>query len=552
MIGVLVQESERDVACEFFELFKTPWEFLRRGVSYDVVISTGQTCDETAARLVLLFSSEMTAFDRAKGVDLRPAPKAAALFWAGGQIPLYGNAAVFPSSRFASLEEKTARLPVAFVAGSPGKTLVRLGYNLFEEVRSLLTAGQPAVNASVPTLDLHIALLRDLITGSGLPLVEIPPVPDAYAFIACLTHDVDHPLLRNHRCDHTMFGFLRRATIGSLLDFFKGRKSFRNLAANWSAASILPFVHLGFARDFWRDFDRYLDIETGLGSTFFVIPKKDQPGCPLDGQPAPMRACRYSLEEIKPQLDHILAAGGEVAVHGIDAWVDTAAATEERGRLAQAVPGSDAGVRMHWLFFNENSTAVLDRAGFSYDSTFGYNETVGFRAGTAQAFKPPGANHLLELPLLIMDTALFYPNHRNLSEPDAARAVGSVIDDVRRHGGSLTINWHDRSIAPERLWDVFYTGTLLELRGRGAWFPTASQAVSWFRKRRSACLEAGVNRDGSLTIKASVKTARELPGLRVRVHKPRSSDLFDTKYPDASPAFVDLRLKDTLETTIAI
>ena len=33
---------------------------------------------------------------------------------------------------------------------------------------------------------------------------------------------------------------------------------------------------------------------------------------------------------------------------------------------------------------------TLEKAGFSYDSTVGYNETIGYRAGTAQVFKHPG------------------------------------------------------------------------------------------------------------------------------------------------------------------
>ena len=39
----------------------------------------------------------------------------------------------------------------------------------------------------------------------------------------------------------------------------------------------------------------------------------------------------------------------------------------------------------------------------------GYNETVGFRAGTSQVFAPIGTKHLLELPLHIQDTSLLYP-----------------------------------------------------------------------------------------------------------------------------------------------
>ena len=61
--------------------------------------------------------------------------------------------------------------------------VVRIGYDLFHEVRTILTLGQPPANASMPSVDLHIALLRDLIVEWAGPLVEIPPVPDGHRLI---------------------------------------------------------------------------------------------------------------------------------------------------------------------------------------------------------------------------------------------------------------------------------------------------------------------------------------------------------------------------------
>ena len=52
----------------------------------------------------------------------------------------------------------------------------------------------------------------------------------------------------------------------------------RHLLANWGAALKLPFVYLGWARDFWKDFERYPALEAGLPSTFFVIPFQGKPG----------------------------------------------------------------------------------------------------------------------------------------------------------------------------------------------------------------------------------------------------------------------------------
>src|SRR5207244_9202669 len=142
-----------------------------------------------------------------------------------------------------------------YLEQSAERVLARIGYDLFGEIRRLLTVGQTPRNANMPALELHIALLRDLITGCGIPLVEIPPVPDGYRFIACLTHDVDHPSIRQHGWDHTTFGFLYRAVFGSMLNLIRGRIPLKDLLTNWAAALKLPLVHLGVAKDFCRDFD---------------------------------------------------------------------------------------------------------------------------------------------------------------------------------------------------------------------------------------------------------------------------------------------------------
>src|SRR5207247_5194881 len=140
---------------------------------------------------------------------------------------------------------------------------------------------------------------------------------------------------------------------------------------------------------------------------------------------------------------------------------------------------------MHWLYADEHSPATLEKAGFAYDSTSGYNGTVGYRAGTTQVFKPLDAIRLLELPLHVMDTALFYPAHLHCSPAEARQRLRGIIENALRFGGAVTVNWHDRSLAPERLWGGCYVELLDDLKRAGAWFATASQAVAWFVKRRA-------------------------------------------------------------------
>jgi hypothetical protein len=212
----------------------------------------------------------------------------------------------------------------------------------------------------------------------------------------------------------------------------------------------------------------------------------------------------------------------------------------------------DIGVRMHWLYVDEQSPVALERAGAAYDSTIGYNETVGYRAGTTQAYKPLGATRLLELPLHVMDTALFYPRHLDLSTREAWKRVGRIIDNALQFGGSVTVNWHDRSIAPERLWGAFYVKLVQELKSRGAWFSTAGQAVSWFRKRRSAVFETIRCEPSALRAKVSVPLGDRLPGLQLRIHKVRRQDEFSEFGVNALNDHIDICLNRSIDTYIPL
>jgi hypothetical protein len=552
MIGVAVHARERVIAAEFFELFKTPWEFYQNGGQYDVVLCTSDNFSREASRLVLILDGEATPFETEQKIQVKSREGGFVVSNDGKRLPIYGRLATFPRHPNFLLKDEGTQEPAAFVSRGEAATILRVGYNLFEEVRFLLGVGQPAGNAGIATLDEHIAWLRDWIIGSGSLVVEIPPIPTGHCFIACLTHDVDHPMLRNHWCDHTMFGFLYRSTVGTLLNVCRGRKPVRSLWRNLRAASLLPFVHLGTAKDFWAEFDRYTELEAGLGSTFFVIPRRGYPSRTANGSCSRIRACRYDIEQLLPQLRKIASAGGEVGVHGLDAWLDVDAGREEREKVSKTTGTSGLGVRMHWLHFDENSPAILDRAGFDYDTTVGYGETVGYRAGTLQVYRPLGVNNLLELPLHVMDTALFYPVCLNLREEDAERLVRKLIDAAERFGGVLTINWHDRSIAPERLWDDFYLQLVRELRSRGAWLPTAAQAVAWFRKRRSAAVEYARVREDVIRLRARLETADTLPGLRIRITKPGLPSDAEPMAAGMPAEFVDVPFNSTKEVDIDI
>jgi len=524
MIGVLVDPAQRDAAREFFELFKTPWEFYEEHHQYDVLLCVGGALPRPATKkLTVLYGAQPTEWDEQSGnMIVRTCGGASLVQFGEDPLPLYGRSARFEVRGKVFLSGNSKEECAGFLQQSDTRSFARIGYDLFFEIQKLLTEGQPLENAAMPALETHIDLLRTVILAAGVDLVEIPPVPQGYRFIVSLTHDVDHPSLRAHKWDHTFFGFLYRATFGSIKRLFRGQLAVRCVLTNWLAALKGILVSLGLSKDFWLGFaDRYLQIEQGLSSTYFVIPYKGIPGQTRTGQAPAFRASGYSARQIEATLDKLCQAGDEIALHGIDAWIDSAKGKNELREVEKFRSSSETGVRMHWLYFDRESPRLLEEAGASYDSTVGYNEAVGYRAGTTQVFKPFETQRLLELPLHVMDTALFYQDRMQLSHEQAIERIGKMYENVERFGGVLTINWHDRSVLPERLWNDLYSGMLTELKSKGAWFATAGQTVAWFRKRRSARFEHDEFSKQVKRIEVTAPDCLNLPELQVRSHPER-------------------------------
>ena len=516
MIGVAANAANLETIEEFFELFKTPWEPAVPSREYQVVLDAGGRTDNLQAELVLVYGSGEEAIDRLAGVPVERVSGAVDLAWGETTLPIYGGVALLQ------------RTPGMLVSGQKtadyshrsGQRLVRrFGYDLCGEVRHLLAGHQSAARAAIPTLELHIDLLRRVLLESGVGFVEVLPRPERHDFICCLTHDVDFYGIRRHGFDRTLAGFVARASVGTLMDLSRQRRTLSEALRNWTALASLPFVHLGIAPDFWRPFEDYAGVESPRHSTFFLVPTKGQPGVAPGGGVETARAVPYEVSEIRTPATHAVARGSELAVHGIDAWRDADAGRRELQEITSVTTRPTAGVRMHWLYFDAGSPRMLEAAGFDYDSTYGFNDAVGYRAGTGQVFRLPGTERLLELPLSIMDSALFSGGRMALAADQARALTRQILANARQFGGTVVINWHGRSLAPERLWDTFYQTLLNELRKGGrVWFATATEAVDWFKWRRGIRFTRAADGD-TTAIEVSAPGPHDHPGV-IRLHTP--------------------------------
>ena len=531
MIGLVADAADLDVAFEFFELFKTPWEPAIPGRLYSAVLAVNRPIADVDAPVVVVYDGKAE-----EPAGNKSSQSAAHLMqWGESTIPIYGPLATF--------DDGSNDGPVLTAGGKAvlrrrtvgAQVVWQLGYDLLGEIRHLLNAGQPVTSAHAPSLELHIDVLRSLLLESGVPFLEVPPRPHGVDFICCLTHDIDFVGLgRQGLLSKTLAGFIWRASFGTARDVLRGRRRLPDAMRNWVAVLSLPLVWAGWIRDPWEPFDDYAGVEDPRHSTFFVVPFSNRPGIAPDGTIDRTRAVRYRVDDIMPALRRARAAGSEVGVHGIDAWRSSEAGRAEKRRVTEPVGQCSAGMRMHWLYFAPESPKTLESAGFEYDSTWGFNEAVGFRAGTLQAFRPLACERLLELPLSIMDSALFSEDRLGVDEEEATQLCDRIIAEARRFGGALVVNWHCRSLAPERLWGPFYLRLLAKLRAGRVWFATAGAAVEWFRWRRAVRFERAAG--DPLGIRVSAPAWAGHPGV-ILMHQaggPRGSAtrrVFDGRVP---------------------
>lgn len=130
-----------------------------------------------------------------------------------------------------------------------------------------------------------------------------------------------------------------------------------------------------------------------------------------------------------------------------------AALRSERERLETMVGGPVRGVRFHNLRGGYEALPAVAAAGFEYDSTVGFAEEPGFRAGIARPFRPYDRERdrpvdLVEVPLVLMDTTLLSPRYLGLPAAAGRCRALAVLAALRQWGGAAALLWHNDNLPP--------------------------------------------------------------------------------------------------------
>jgi hypothetical protein len=291
-------------------------------------------------------------------------------------------------------------------------------------------------------------------------------------FTVALTHDVDIPWRWSR--PQALRGAAARARAAA-----RERRA-RDVVAEATGLAAAPIRRLTRTDPNWS-YERIATIERAHGgrSTYFVMAGH---GHAADG-PDPA-----AYDRLRPAIvAQIAAQCDEVGLHPsylASERPDLLAA--ERERLEALTGDRVPGVRFHYLRHDTHATLPeLDGLGFAYDSSQGYGDAIGLRAGFSFPYRPfhladRRPLDLIELPMAVMDATLAEPRYLGLEPRAGLERTLRLLERVADIGGTVSILWHTDRFSREyaRGWDRVYADVLEWVADRGGRLVTAADAVA--------------------------------------------------------------------------
>jgi hypothetical protein len=202
-------------------------------------------------------------------------------------------------------------------------------------------------------------------------------------------------------------------------------------------------------------------LDRGLDSAIYW---KASPAGPLDSGYDP---CHPEIQKVIHWLEQM---GAENGVHpGYETFLSPDRLRQELSVLRQALAAETLGGRQHYLRWSPKTWIDWEECGLAYDSTVGYAERVGFRAGTCFPYRPwllslNRESRLIEIPLIVMECVL--PYAMGLRSQQSLEAIRDYSARCRLVGGVFTLLWHNNSLI-EPIYGDTYEKILDELAGEG-------------------------------------------------------------------------------------
>lgn len=149
----------------------------------------------------------------------------------------------------------------------------------------------------------------------------------------------------------------------------------------------------------------------------------------------------------------------EMGAHpGYDTFRSPDKLRREVQMIREILGGQPIGGRQDYLRWCPDSWLDWENCGLVYDSTVGFADHIGFRAGTSFPYYPwfftlNRQARVLELPLIVMDCTL--TSYMRLGFEKSLIAISECVEQCRKVGGVFTLLWHNDSMMNPTLEQLF-------------------------------------------------------------------------------------------------
>jgi hypothetical protein len=313
------------------------------------------------------------------------------------------------------------------------------------------------------------------------------PWPEGRPFAVCLTHDVD--LIADTVTPRQAARSMRVSLLGG--GHSRGDRIVRLARPGVRAARAL--YHGISSAPAATALERCVQLERehGVTASYFFTAYPGGEGHRYDCVYDFGDACRFGGERVSVAevIRGLHRDGFDVGLHGSynSALVPGRLADEKRA-LENATGLAVTTTRQHFVHWDVRSTPHLQaEAGFTADSTLGFNRNVGLRAGTTLPFRwfdleqaaPVG---VVQLPLIVHDGALLRADALELGVELAGRVLRELLDRIAAVGGVATMVFHPNNLERPDYLELFRTTIAYGLE-RDAWFASVRDLDAWLRSR---------------------------------------------------------------------
>jgi len=333
----------------------------------------------------------------------------------------------------------------------------------------------------IPVVNVYVLLLKALIEQKCF-LKTIPLWPKSKKCAIGLSHDVDLP---------DKYALLKTPLI------FKNLNLRHNINRNLlKIKQMINRIIDTNPNNFWL-FKDVMQAEERLGfrSSFYfaAVNFYHEYGTNWD--------VNYDImnQEFATIFDEILERGFEIGLHAsYNAYLNEHHLTYEKQKIEHIINQKIKGLRHHYWHMGKNELRTLrmhKTAGFEYDSSIAFNESLGFRRNIALPYNPWDEDNdcmlsIIQLPVFCMDGNLFY---KPIEVNAAVEKLKEYIDTIKKFGGIGVIDWHVRTAYPKNEeyfnWGKAYTKLIEQLSNDGEIWVTNPGNISGWLKNRSQDLQ---------------------------------------------------------------